>query len=95
MKVIIVLFTIFLMLALTISDALAQSQAKVITDTVIKNKEDDDGKLFVLSQAKPIFYLKHNNPNFDSILVTMVNSQTFQSPVKITTDSQFNIVKAE
>ena len=95
MKSIICLVTIFLIFVLTVSDAIAQSKYPVIADTVLKIKEDDDGKLIILAKSKPILYLKYKTKNYDSIYAFILNSQSFNSAIKITTDSQLNVIKAD
>jgi hypothetical protein len=84
-----------LILVLSVSDALAQGDSATFADSVMKIKEDDDGKLIVLKNAKQVLYLKYTVKNFDSVLSTLDNSLSFGSPVKITTDTKLNIIKAE
>ena len=86
---------IFLILSIFLSSANAQFKGQTINDSVLKIKSDDDGKLFVMAKGLPILYLRYSNPNFDSLLTTLSNSQAFNSTIKVTTDSQFNILKAE
>lgn len=68
---------------------------KTVTDSVIKIKEDEDGKLIVLSQSKTIFYLKFKNRWFDSNFEKLNKSRLNSSRLKILTDSQFNILKVD
>lgn len=80
---------------LSVSDALADKAAPTITDTVVKIKEDDDGKLIVLKNASQVLYLNHKTPNFEGVLLKLTKSQTQKSILKITTDNKLNILKAE
>ena len=95
MKYQFILSILVVILSIPIPGAHAQSNGQIISDIVSKITGDDDGRLFVLSKTGPILYLRYTNPNFDSILATLSNSQAFSSAAKITTDSQFNIIKAE
>ncbi len=90
-----ILSIVVIILSIQIPNAYTQIKGQIITDTVSKITGDDDGRLFVMSKTIPILYLRYNNPNFDSILATLSNSQAFSSTAKITIDSQFNIIKAE
>lgn len=78
-----------------VSDALAQNSMSTITDTVVRIKEDDDGKIIMLKKAPQIYYLTYSTPGFDSALLVLTKSQDQKSTVKITADSKLNILKAE
>jgi hypothetical protein len=95
MKYFILLFSLFVILALGVSDALAQSSVPSFTDTVVKIKEDDDGKLIVLKKASQVLYLKNSAPNFEAVFSNLENSLAFGSSIKIITDGKLNVLKAE
>ncbi|MBL7545170.1 MAG: hypothetical protein JNL11_15235 [Bdellovibrionaceae bacterium] len=95
MKIILFIMSVALIFALGITEALAQTNPAVFTDTVVKIKEDDDGKLIVLKNTTQVLYLKYTTTNFDSVLSTLNNSLTFSSTVKISTDGKLNVLKAE
>ncbi|OYZ22994.1 MAG: hypothetical protein B7Y39_07025 [Bdellovibrio sp. 28-41-41] len=78
-----------------ISDAFANNTSPLVTDTVVKIKEDDDGKIIVLKNASQVLYLNNKTPNFEAVLATLTKSQSLKSVVKITTDNKLNVLKAE
>lgn len=95
MKYFLFAISLLVIFLLGVSDALADTNAKPIADTVVKIKEDDDGKIIVLKNAKQVLYLNYKTPNFDAVLLKLTNSQTQNSTVKITIDTQLNVLKAE
>tara|TARA_B110001454_G_scaffold219111_1_gene250020 strand:+ start:22615 stop:22902 length:288 start_codon:yes stop_codon:yes gene_type:complete len=78
-----------------ISDALANNLASLVTDTVLKIKEDDDGKIIVLKNASQVLYLDNKAPNFEAVLSVLSKSQSQKTIIKITTDNKLNVLKAE
>ena len=95
MKYLIFIISLIIILAFGISDAWAQSMPTVFIDTVVKIKEDDEGKLVILKKAAPILYLKYSASNYESIFSVLDNSLAFGSSVKITTDGKLNVIKAD
>lgn len=95
MKYFLFAISILVIFLLGVSDAVAQSAAPTITDTVVRIKEDDDGKIIMLKKAPQAYYLTYSTPGFDSVLSALTKSQTQKAAVKITTDSKLNILKAE
>lgn len=95
MKYILFAISMLVIFFFGISDALASNIAPLVTDTVVKIKEDDDGKIIVLKNSSQVLYLNNKTPNFDSVLSTLTKSQTQKAIVKITTDSKLNVLKAE
>lgn len=96
MKYLVCFLTIFLTLLLASSDAIAKAQTNpTFSDTVVRIKEDDDGKLIVLSKTKQILYLMYNTPNFDSMINALNKSHSEKSSVIITTDSRLNVIKVD
>lgn len=78
--------------------AFAQNSPKKfvsIIDSVSKVKEDDDGKLIILSSQKKVLYLKNDQKNFEDILNEISNSQKFNSTLKFKTDVNLNIIEAK
>ncbi len=75
---------------------LAQSSSSkssnTIIDSVVKIKEDDEGKLILLNQNKKVLYLKNDQKNYDNILIEVSNSLKFNSPVKFKTDANLNVI---
>jgi len=95
MKYFLFAISILVIFLFGVSDALAQSSKATITDTVVRIKEDDDGKIILFKNASQAYYLVYSTPEFDSVLSVLTKSQTQKSAVKITTDSKLNILKAE
>lgn len=95
MKYLLFAVSILVIFLFGVSDALAQSSAPTVTDTVVRIKEDDDGKIIMLKNAPQAYYLVYSTPGFDSVLTALTKSQTQKTAVKITTDSKLNILKAE
>ena len=95
MKYFLFAISILVILLVGVSDALAQASTPTLTDTVVRIKEDDDGKIIMLKNASQVYYLTYSTPGFDSVLSTLTKSQSQKSAVKITTDSKLNILKAE
>lgn len=95
MKWFLFVFSVFLVIVLGVSDAFAQLAGPTFNDTVIKIKEDDEGKLIVLKNSPKILYLKYSATSFDSVFTALDNSLAFGSSVSIVTDGKLNVVKAE
>lgn len=73
----------------------SSKSSNTIIDSVIKIKEDDDGKLILLNQNKKVLYLKNDQKNYDNILIEVSNSLKFNSPVKFKTDANLNVIEAK
>jgi hypothetical protein len=73
----------------------SSKSSNIIIDSVIKIKEDDDGKLILLNQNKKVLYLKNDQKNYDNILIEVSNSLKFNSPVKFKTDANLNVIEAK
>lgn len=95
MKYFLVAVSLLVIFLFGVSEALAQSTATTITDTVVRIKEDDDGKIIMFKKAPQAFYLTYSTPEFDAVLSKLSKSHTQKSAVKVTTDSKLNILKAE
>lgn len=95
MKYFVLIVSLIIILALGISDAFAQTKAPIFTDTVVKIKEDDEGKLIVLKKTSQVLYLKNTATNYEAVFSAIDNSLAFGSSVKIITDGKLNVVKAD
>jgi len=95
MKYILFAISMLVIFFFGISDAFANNYSPLVTDTVVKIKEDDDGKIIVLKNASQVLYLNNKTPNFEAVLATLTKSQSQKSIIKITTERKLNVLKAE
>lgn len=68
---------------------------KTITDSVLKIKEDDGGKIILLVKEKEILYLPYDSKVFDSNLTKIQKCVDKKNKVKITVDGDLNILNIE
>lgn len=73
----------------------AGSKTSTIIDSVSKIKEDDEGKIVLLTQNKKVLYLKNDQKNYENLLSEISNSLQFKSSLKFKTDSNLNIIDAK
>ena len=95
MKYILFAISMLVIFFFGISDAFANNFPPLVTDTVLRIKEDDEGKIIVLKNASQVLYLNNKTPNFEAVLGTLSKSQSQKLIVKITTDTNLNVLKAE